>query len=59
MVSLMVAGLNFSEQMGDTRCGYVILKSGHHPRQFDGVDSYLHQQVMEDKQRSSTYLTDS
>jgi len=55
----MVAGLNFSEQMGDTRCGYVILKSGHHPRQFDGVDSYLHQQVMEDKQRSSTYLTDS
>ena len=28
----MVVVLNFSEQMGDTRHGYVILRSGHHPR---------------------------
>ena len=28
----MVAVLNFSRQMGATKCGHVILKSGHHPR---------------------------
>ena len=28
----MVVVLIFSEQMGDTRYWYVILRSGHHPR---------------------------
>ena len=31
-LEIMVVVLNFSEQMGDTRYGYVILRSGHHPR---------------------------
>jgi hypothetical protein len=28
----MVVVLNFSEQIEDTRYGYVILRFGHHPR---------------------------